>query len=178
LIKGLNFVKPDLLSLNQREERMSKKVLVGCLVCLFLGAFLFNLKAKEVKSIHSSQLISMIAKSKSKLILLSFWASWCGPCRVEIPSLIKLRKEYSKKQLEIIGISIDQEPESFLNFVDHVHFNYPVFLGRQDVFDLFQVSGVPMLVFYNQNGQKIYAHEGYIGYPQLKQLVTNFLSKN
>jgi thiol-disulfide isomerase/thioredoxin len=56
---------------------------------------------------------------KSKVILLDFWASWCAPCRVENPSLVSLKKKYSNKDFEIVGVSLDRDRESWVNAIEN-----------------------------------------------------------
>src|SRR6478735_336085 len=68
---------------------------------------LFNQEGKEVK----------LSQFKGKLLLLDFWASWCGPCRKENPNVVKLYKEYKKKGLEILSVSLDRERDPWLEAI-------------------------------------------------------------
>lgn len=73
---------------------------------------------------------------KGKVIFLNFWATWCGPCKYEIPDFIEVYDKYNEKGLEIIGISLDRIGVGKLqNFVEEYKINYPIVLGSQKVQD-------------------------------------------
>ncbi len=152
-----------------------KRFFMFWVIISFILSYSLTLKAKEIKIVKSGDVISMIATARSQLVLVSFWASWCPPCRMEIPGLIKLRTVYDQEELSILGVSLDESPAMYLNFINKVNFNYPVFLGRGDVVRVFEVSGLPKLIIYNQNGQKLYVHEGYISFDELNRKIGEFL---
>jgi thiol-disulfide isomerase/thioredoxin len=80
---------------------------------------------------------------KGKVVLLNFWATWCPPCREEIPELISLQKEY-KDRLQIVGVSEDDDPpQKVLQFVQHAGMNYPVVMATDQLTDAY--GGVPAL---------------------------------
>ncbi|MDP2921989.1 MAG: TlpA disulfide reductase family protein [Candidatus Omnitrophota bacterium] len=81
---------------------------------------------------------------KGKVIILDFWATWCPPCRAEIPHFISLYDQYRNKGLEIIGIAMDNNPKRVLpDFIKDNGISYPILLGHQDVYDLY--GGIPVL---------------------------------
>lgn len=67
-----------------------------------------------------------MADYKGKVVIVNFWATWCGPCKVEIPDFVKLYSEYKDKGLVIVGISIDDSPEQLKAFMNEYKMNYPV----------------------------------------------------
>jgi len=67
-----------------------------------------------------------MADYKGKVVIVNFWATWCGPCKVEIPDFVKLYAEYKDKGLVIVGISIDDSPEQLKAFMGEYRMNYPV----------------------------------------------------
>ena len=67
-----------------------------------------------------------MADYKGKVVIVNFWATWCGPCKIEIPDFVKLYSEYKDKGLVIVGISVDDSPEQLQSFMQEFKMNYPV----------------------------------------------------
>src|SRR6476620_7472319 len=74
-----------------------------------------------------------MADYKGKVVLLNFWATWCGPCKVEIPEFVELYDQYKDKGLVIVGISVDDSPEQLQAFMKEYRMNYPVLQMTPDV---------------------------------------------
>jgi thiol-disulfide isomerase/thioredoxin len=93
---------------------------------------------------------------KSKVILLDFWASWCAPCRVENPSLVNLKKKYSNKDFEIVGVSLDRDRESWVNAIENdkiknwVHVSNLKFWG-EPIAKLYKVIKMPTTFVLDEN---------------------------
>lgn len=108
---------------------------------------------------------------QGKIVVLNFWATWCGPCRYEIPDLVKIRDEYDPEQVAIIGVSLDQGPtdkvQSMLGkFVERFEINYPVVHdGKFELIREFYKKSlasvaVPMTFVIDQQGQVFRTHVG------------------
>jgi len=76
-----------------------------------------------------------LADYKGKVVIVNFWATWCGPCKSEIPDFVKLYSQYKDKGLVIVGISVDDSPEQLQAFMREFHMNYPVVQMRPEVED-------------------------------------------
>jgi thiol-disulfide isomerase/thioredoxin len=102
-----------------------------------------------------------LAESKGKVILLNFWATWCGPCRAEIPDLIELQNKY-KDRLQILGLVVDDDdPDAIKKFVGKFHINYPVALATDDL--RIEYGGIPALptsFVLDAEGRVVQKHEG------------------
>ena len=102
-----------------------------------------------------------LSASKGKVILLNFWATWCGPCRAEIPDLIELQNKY-KDRLQILGIAVDDDdPDAVKKFVGKFHINYPIALATEDL--RLEYGGIPALptsFLLDAEGRVVQKHEG------------------
>jgi thiol-disulfide isomerase/thioredoxin len=114
---------------------------------------------------------------KGKIILLNFWATWCGPCRAEIPSLVELQEQY-KDDLVILGLSVDDTAEKLLPYAAEFKMNYPVLVGngREDVQEAFgPLFGIPVSVIIGRDGVIARKHSGIATKEQIEREITPLL---
>jgi peroxiredoxin len=71
-----------------------------------------------------------LSSYKGRVILINFWATWCGPCRVEIPSLVDIYSKYKDQGFVVLGVSVDDPAEQLKPFATELKMNYPVLVGR------------------------------------------------
>jgi thiol-disulfide isomerase/thioredoxin len=92
---------------------------------------------------------------KGKIVVVDFWATWCGPCRVEIPGYIELQKKYGKDGLVIVGVSVDQQGPSVVKpFADKNGVNYIMVMADEAVVGAFGgVEAIPTTFLIDRNGQ-------------------------
>jgi thiol-disulfide isomerase/thioredoxin len=102
-----------------------------------------------------------LAGSRGKVILLNFWATWCGPCQAEIPDLIALQQKY-KDQLQIIGLVVDEDDASVVkNVVAETQINYPVAMTSQEVrIQYGGIAALPTSFVLDTQGRIVQKHEG------------------
>jgi thiol-disulfide isomerase/thioredoxin len=103
-----------------------------------------------------------LASFKGKVILLNFWATWCGPCKAEIPSLVELQEQYAD-DLVILGFSVDDTVEKMRPYADQYKINYPLLVGngREDGQDAFgPLFGIPVSVIIARDGTIAKKHSG------------------
>ena len=114
---------------------------------------------------------------KGKVILVNFWATWCGPCKVEIPDLIELQREFPD-QLVVVGIDVLDEWSRVKPFADSLKVNYPLLdaNNRKDVEDAFgPMWGLPTSVIVGRDGKVAKRHSGIATKEQFKQYVESLL---
>ena len=103
-----------------------------------------------------------LASFKGKVVMLNFWATWCAPCRVEIPYLIELQKQYGD-DLVVLGVSVDDTAEKLKPYASEMQINYPLLMaaGRQDFQDAYgPFYGIPVTVFVGRDGLIHKKHSG------------------
>ncbi|MGA8269008.1 MAG: TlpA disulfide reductase family protein, partial [Candidatus Acidiferrales bacterium] len=102
------------------------------------------------------------AAYKGKVVLVNFWATWCPPCREEIPELVKLQDKY-KDQLQILSISEDEAPPEVVRaFARQAHINYPILLVTQELeTDFGGVPALPTVFVINRDGGIVQKHVGF-----------------
>ena len=99
---------------------------------------------------------------KGKVILLNFWATWCGPCKAEIPGFVELQEKY-RNDLIVVGYSVDDEAPKAKAFADEYKINYPILLGegREDVQDAYgPIWGIPASFIISRDGKVCKKHLG------------------
>ena len=116
---------------------------------------------------------------RGRVVLLDFWAIWCPPCRMSIPALEKLNKEYSSRGLQVVGVNLDEDSSGVPDFVKENSMQYPILMGAEsDVSELYQVRGIPTMYLIDKNGAIV---RRWIGYdPKLqkewRQSIDNLLT--
>ncbi len=98
---------------------------------------------------------------RGKVVILDFWATWCPPCKKEIPDFIDLQREYGARGVQIVGVGLD-EPENIREFARSHGINYPVLLGNDEVSSLYGgISGIPTTFIIDKQGNIAVRFEGF-----------------
>lgn len=103
-----------------------------------------------------------LSSFKGKAILVNFWATWCGPCKIEIPHLVELQEQY-KDDLVILGVSVDDTAEKMKPYAAEYKINYPLLvgLGHDDMQEAYgPLWGIPVSVFIDRDGNVSKRHSG------------------
>ena len=105
-----------------------------------------------------NQIISL-DNYKSKYILLTFWASWCGPCVEEMPTINLMREKYSTDKFEIISVTLDDDLTKFSEAAKKYNMNWKHIFGDKDLVKKYGVIGIPEIYLIDKTGKIIYKRE-------------------
>jgi peroxiredoxin len=108
----------------------------------------FTLQSLDGKTVHLSDY-------RGKAVLLNFWATWCAPCKIEMPWFVELQKEYGPEGLQIVGVAMDDaSPKEIADFAKEMGVNYPVLIGKEAVGDAYGgVQFLPESFYIDRNGK-------------------------
>jgi peroxiredoxin len=103
------------------------------------------------------------ADFRGKVVILNFWATWCAPCRIEIPHFVELQKQYADKGFTVIGISLgDQGPGAVKKFVKQLAVDYPIVIGDEKVTEAYgRIDAIPATFVIDRQGRIVDEHLGY-----------------
>ncbi len=115
----------------------------------------FTLKALDGSNVKLNEL-------RGTVVLVNFWASWCGPCRTEMPLLDELYNEYRDYGFTILGINLDEEQNRALMLLDRIPVSFPVLFDPENITsESFAVDAMPTTVLIDRNGVVRHHHRGY-----------------
>ncbi len=116
---------------------------------------------------------------QGKLIAINFWATWCAPCREEIPAFVELQQKYQSQGLQFVGIALQQADE-IRDFINEYNVNYPSLVGGDEVVKIASQLGnnmgaIPYTVVINAEGKIAFTHRGPISREEAEAVIKNFL---
>lgn len=152
-----------------RQGRVSGPVLSGDVK----GALApdFTLKTVDGKDVKLSDL-------RGKAVLLNFWATWCGPCKIEIPWFMELQKQYGSQGLVILGVAMDDNAQEVVpKFAQDMKIDYPILIGTEQVADQYGgVEGLPMTFYIGRNGKVVKRIAGLASHHDIEESIKAALS--
>jgi peroxiredoxin len=137
-------------------------VLIGGLVtCLAFAGSLsgpapqFSLQSRDGDKVALSDL-------KGQVVMINFWATWCGPCRQEMPHLEALHQRYSNLGFTLLGVNVEDNPEGATKFLQETSVSFPIlFDPKNEVSKLYKVVAMPSTVLVGRDGSMRFIHHGY-----------------
>jgi len=161
------------------------KIVFKWLILLTITSFSFGASAEILKgaapdfTLKSNQGKNLrLEDFRGEVVMLNFWASWCGPCRQEMPLMEELYKKYQKLGFTILAVNVDEDSSDADGFLSAVPVSFPVLYDNQSkVSEQYEVDAMPTTVMIDRDGNKRFLHRGYKeGYEieyakQVKQLI-------
>ncbi len=115
----------------------------------------FTLKSLEGKNMR-------LAEQRGNVVLVNFWASWCGPCKVEMPHLNKLYDKYRAAGFTMLGVNVDEDPRTASAAANKLAMRFPVLFDNDKlVSKLYDLQSMPATVLIDRDGRVRYLHRGY-----------------
>ena len=148
-------VAPDVTPVVSHEAEAGQAETGACMADAKPANMDFTIKDIDGKNVK-------LSSYKGKVVLLNFWATWCGPCKAEIPAFVQLQEKYRDK-LVVVGFSVDDTAEQAREFVKQFKINYPILLGegREDVQDAYgPIWGIPASFIISKDGIVCRKHLG------------------
>ena len=114
-----------------------------------------------------------LADYEDKIVVLDFWATWCAPCRAEIPHLKQIQHEYGEKGVVVIGVAVSDEKDRVRDFVQQMDINYLILMGTKRVAQTYKIKAIPT-TYVLDKGNII--HKKFVGfYPGMGDVLMNII---
>lgn len=114
---------------------------------------------------------------RGKAVVLSFWATWCEPCKIEMPWLVDLKKQYGEQGLEVIGIAQDESgKEAIMKFAGSMGVNYPILQGKNAVMDVYGAYLLPTTVYIGRDGKMLAKVVGLVSKSEIEDHIKEALA--
>ena len=144
-----------------------------------------KIKKAKKKCLYDFDLITVdggqlsLCDYRGKVLIVDFWATWCGPCRIEIPGFVELKREYSNKDFEIIGVSLDRGgPSVVKSFAYKMGINYPLVMANRQILLAFgSISAIPTTFLLDRDGNIVKKYIGYNPKGEFEKEIDKLLNK-
>ena len=144
-----------------------KNSIFAFLVCVFAASSLASSglegqPAPDFALKSSSGANLRLSEYRGDVVMINFWATWCGPCRQEMPLLDELFTRYQRVGFNLLGVNIDDDSRRAMKMIDELGVSFPVlFDARKEVSKLYEVEAMPVTVLVDREGRIRHVHHGY-----------------
>ncbi len=118
--------------------------------------------AGAIRTISMPDLEALVSETGDKVVVLNFFASWCGPCRMEVPDLVELRRHYPSDRMVLMGISVDRNEGELQAFVKKTGINYPVYRDNSEIARELGISSIPRTIILDREGKVVLDETGLV----------------
>ncbi len=159
-------LEPEIKNEAATENRLSPEEVVGT-------------KAAEFSLSDVEGTVRHLSEWKGKVIAINFWATWCPPCREEIPAFVELQQAYENRGLQFVGVAL-QQAEEVLGFMDKFNVNYPSLIGGDDVIKLAKklgnsIGALPYTVIIDRTGHIAFTRRGPLSKSEADSVIQTLL---
>jgi len=133
----------------------------------------------DLKVLDSKGQTLKLSSLKGKAVIVNFWATWCEPCKIEMPWLVQLQQKYGPQGLQIVGVVMDDTEEKTISeFAHKMGVNYPVVIGTEKVADSYGgVDGLPISFFLDRSGKVVDHILGLVSESQIEGSIQKSLAQ-
>lgn len=169
---------------------MRNRIIFGIAALLALGAGILLATYDRGAPADSTALMALtlpdgagrpqaMSQWQGKVVVVNFWATWCVPCRKEMPDFIRAQNAYGAKGLQIVGIAVDNA-DKVQQFAKELDLNYPALIGGYEAMDLSRTLGnklvaLPFTLILDRQGKVAYTHLGPVEPDQFRNVITKLL---
>jgi thiol-disulfide isomerase/thioredoxin len=169
--------------------RLRNALLIGLVAALALaaglGLALWDREPQDASALLALSLPDIdgtpqpLTQWRGKVMVVNFWATWCDPCREEMPEFVLAQREFGPKGLQFVGIAVDQ-PDKVARFAKELGLNYPALIGGYEAMDVAKPLGdrlaaLPFTVVLDRQGRIVHTQLGRLKPAALRSIVSNLL---
>lgn len=151
-----------------------------------VGTLLAAEPSRLAGEIDAKGFSDLLARNRGKVVLVNFWATWCEPCKVEIPWMIEFQQKYSPRGFTILGVSMDEDGKKAIEpFLEKQRFDvngqkeamsYPILLGNDTIAEKFGgILGLPTSMLFTRDGKKVRTIVGLVNHDDISKAIEDLL---
>ena len=118
-----------------------------------------------------------LSELKGQVVLLNFWATWCGPCKIEMPWFVEFQRKYKDRGFSVVAVSLDEEGWDVVRpYTEEMQFNFPVVVGNDEMASKFgEMYALPTTLIIDKKGQIVATHTGLINRSDYEEEIESLL---